>query len=84
MYRILIFKHAKAIVDHSITGGKWVHIFRTEKEKNINVVVKLEIAHGQSWNSKFDRAILRFFSELGQDYSMCLTYNNRVYIDLNI
>ena len=30
----------------------------------------LEIAHDQSWNSKFDRAILRFFSELAQDYSM--------------
>ena len=30
----------------------------------------LEIAHGQFWNSKFDRVISRFLSELAQDYSM--------------
>ena len=30
----------------------------------------LEIAHGQSWNSKFDRVISRFLSELAQDYSL--------------
>ena len=31
MYRILLLKKAKVNIDRSITGGKWVHIFRTEK-----------------------------------------------------
>ena len=31
MYRTLLFE--QVIIDRSITGGKWIHVFRTEKKK---------------------------------------------------